>query len=961
MYLNELRIDDFGCFRNTRLDNLDDGLVVVGGPQRAGKTTFMQALRQFPNGVGRSDGIPPATDEYRIDAELTQDDQQYRYVLNGHASPSVSPIDDGPELDAEDIFGPVTERQYRNLYTISLDELRRLPPGIDDSEDLARVFLGGAYGDIAEIPEIEESFNDRAYEIGLSRGDPSTKSSELNNPYQTIREGMEARKEASQQVDEYRSVTKKLEEKRTNQADIEEEIARRQQIRNRLNVLKEMFDPLQRLETLNARLDGVDIDSIGEFPTHLTDQLEHFEEQFETATKNLDEARREFDQKATIDTTDEYYEWLIKHETEIDALTEDRKLWAKTAGEISESEESLEQKRRNIESEISSLHSEWDESFTHIDEIETSAVDTARVEDIASTVEELQSERTELKKSIESAQTQNQELKSKLEGMEEKYEETTEVTAPKRKPAIVAGVAIAVGTGVGFGTTPLVGGLVGLVVLAAGLYAIDSTVTVETTADADPYREVKGQVTTLEGDIKADSKRRTELDGQINKKQKEFTDLVTDLGLPEVLPPSKVPEFYERAVELDGKIAAYRTEQTEWKEKKDQFATELEEVATVLEDVTDVSWTAENLLEAADDVLSTTETVASDLELAQNLRRAEGERAESVKNIDSVLTEWDEKRSIGPGTEDEEILHHIQKFNEEAKRVSKLNEKLNERNQFETQITSRLDSPSAQEAFEPLREEEEEESWVGVVRGAATEYTNTDAIADEIRNQERHIGELEDKRDELREACIDLENQQEDLASEDDLREAREKIEGGRVEFERLGEAYAVNRISKKMVRQLHERLMEDIVHSLVGDASDIFSEITQEYEGIELDGDVQNLDFRALREDQPDHGVGELSRATSEQLFLAVRLARIRQTDVSLPVVLDDAATNFDPNHMSRVFSVVEELSTTTQVFFLTCHPQCVRITASNDPSAQYWSLNRGQFTRRETADNLEQQLSAD
>ena len=130
MYINELRIDDFGCFRNARLENLAEDLVVIGGPQRAGKTTFMQALRQFPSGVGRDDGVPPATDQYRIDAEVTHEQQRYRYVLNGHARPSVSPIGDGPQVDAEDIFGPVTERQYSNLYTISLDELRRLPPGL---------------------------------------------------------------------------------------------------------------------------------------------------------------------------------------------------------------------------------------------------------------------------------------------------------------------------------------------------------------------------------------------------------------------------------------------------------------------------------------------------------------------------------------------------------------------------------------------------------------------------------------------------------------------------------------------------------------------------------------------------------------------------------------------------------------------------------------------------------------
>lgn len=959
MYLNELRIDDFGCFRNARLDGLDDELVVIGGPQRAGKTTFMQGLRQFRNGVSRNDSLPPATDEYRIDAEITHDGQQYRYVLSGYSSPSVSPIGGGPEIDVDDIFGPVTERQYKNLYTISLDELRRLPPGVDDSEDLARVLLGGAYGDIAEIPAIESSFKDRAYDIGLSKGNPSTKTSQLNDPYQTIREGIEARKEASQQVDEYRSVTETLEEKRAEQADVDAEITRRQQTRDRLNVLTELYEPLQRLETLNARLDDVDLDTIEDFPTHLTDRLEHFEEEFETATADLAEARQEFAQEATIDTSDDYYDWLLEHETEIDAQTDELKLLSRTVEELSEREAALETKKQEIKREISSLHSEWDGSFEHIDAIETSTVDTARVTDRAVRLEELQSERSELKASIDSAKTRKKNLESDLEEMENEHEETREISVPKRKPGIVAGIALAVGTGVGFAATPIAGGLVGLVVLAVGLYAIDSTVTVETTVDADPYREVKGQVTTLKGDIQADSKRLAELDDEIEDTQAELTELVTDLGLPGTLPVSEIPAFYEQIVELDDEIATYREKRAEWEEATEQFAADLEEIAALLEDVTDVTWAAEEPLEDVDNVLGTLETVAADLELARDVRRAERERTDCIEDIDAVLTKWDENRSVDSGTEDEDVLQSVQAFDDEADRVSELEDAVAERDRVETQVTTRLDNESAREAFEPLREGDE--PWIDVVRTAVTEYADTDAIADEIREQNTRIEELESEREELRDACVELEKEQAELASEDDLQDAQAQIDEGRVEFERLGEAYAVNRIAETMVRQLHERLMEDVVHSLVDDASSIFSEITQEYEGIELDGGVQDLEFRALRDGKPAHGVGELSRATAEQLFLAVRLARIRQTDVSLPVVLDDAATNFDPNHMRRVFDVVDELTATNQVFFLTCHPQCVRITASNDCTAQYWSLTSGQFTRRETADTLEHQLSAD
>ncbi|WP_247731001.1 AAA family ATPase [Halovivax limisalsi] len=958
MRLTDLRIDDFGCFRNARLETLDADLVVIGGPQRAGKTTFMEALRQFPDGVDRSDGVPPATDAYRIDAELSHDGARYRYVLNGHASPSVSPIDDGPAVDADAIFGPVTERQYRNLYTISLDELRRLPPGIDDADDLARVLLGGAYGDIAEIPEIEATFADGADAIGLSRGNPNTKTSRLYDPYQTVRDGIEARNEASRQVDEHRTVTQELDARRADQAEIEADIDRRRRTRNRLTVLEELFEPVRRLETLSARLDEVDRAAVESFPTHLTDRLDHFEARFEAATDALAEARRDFDRRASIETTGEYDEWLLAHADDIESLAAGRPLWAQTADRLAERRATLETRERELERAVAAQHSDWDGSFAHVDEVATSAVDTARVTDIASTVEELRADRDEVAAALEADRTRKAELESELAEMESEREGTREIPVPTRKPALVAGFAIAVGTGLGLATTPLVGGLVGLALLGVGLYAIDSTVSVEPTVDVDPYREVKSQVATLQGDIEAASQRRADLETQLEDAEDDLTELVTRLGLPAELPPGEVPDFYERVVELDDDIAAFRGDRADWKREKAELASDLEAVATLLDRVTEPSWTVEDPLAGADELLATLETVAADLELARDVRRAETERADCIADIDTVLTEWDEARSIDASANDDRILRHIRAFTDEAERVGGLEDAFEERDRLRTQVETRLETASARAVFEPLRDDE---PWVDVVREAAATYPDTEAIADAVREANDRIDELETKREAIRETCVELEQRRDALASEDELQAAQAKIDEGRVEFERLGEAYAVNRIAEAMVGQLHERLLEDVVHSLVADASAIFSEITGAYEGIELDGGVQDLSFRALRPDGPAHGIGELSRATAEQLFLAVRLARIRQTDASLPVVLDDAATNFDPTHLQRVFAVLDQLSATNQVFFLTCHPQCVRTTAATGRTAQYWSLDDGRFAAHETADSLARVLAAD
>jgi uncharacterized protein YhaN len=76
------------------------------------------------------------------------------------------------------------------------------------------------------------------------------------------------------------------------------------------------------------------------------------------------------------------------------------------------------------------------------------------------------------------------------------------------------------------------------------------------------------------------------------------------------------------------------------------------------------------------------------------------------------------------------------------------------------------------------------------------------------------------------------------------------------------------------------------------------------------------------------------LSRGTREQVFLALRLALIRDLsrhDVSLPVVMDDALVNFDDARARLAARVlvefIAEQSTDRQMLVLTCHEHVARI----------------------------------
>jgi uncharacterized protein YhaN len=85
------------------------------------------------------------------------------------------------------------------------------------------------------------------------------------------------------------------------------------------------------------------------------------------------------------------------------------------------------------------------------------------------------------------------------------------------------------------------------------------------------------------------------------------------------------------------------------------------------------------------------------------------------------------------------------------------------------------------------------------------------------------------------------------------------------------------------------------------------------------------------------------LSRGTAEQLYLAMRLALVREyasTTDALPVVFDDVFVNFDPARTRNTLLAVRDLAETHQVLMFTCHPHFVNFVEEIVPSARIFPL---------------------
>jgi uncharacterized protein YhaN len=79
MKYEEIHINDFGIFANAKLLDLNPNFNIIGGANRAGKTTLLKMLRYIAYGIPNKDIIPPARSNYDLEAILSDDQSSREY------------------------------------------------------------------------------------------------------------------------------------------------------------------------------------------------------------------------------------------------------------------------------------------------------------------------------------------------------------------------------------------------------------------------------------------------------------------------------------------------------------------------------------------------------------------------------------------------------------------------------------------------------------------------------------------------------------------------------------------------------------------------------------------------------------------------------------------------------------------------------------------------------------------
>ncbi|MFW6229944.1 MAG: ATP-binding protein [Halanaerobium sp.] len=248
-----------------------------------------------------------------------------------------------------------------------------------------------------------------------------------------------------------------------------------------------------------------------------------------------------------------------------------------------------------------------------------------------------------------------------------------------------------------------------------------------------------------------------------------------------------------------------------------------------------------------------------------------------------------------------------------------------------------------------LTEIEQDGNSYQIFKNLFQEFSSLRAVKSEQESLTEKLNKFKQEREELDENITTLKNRINELSTSTKIEKAQQTIDQAQTELEKKAQDYAVHKSAAYILKKLRSRMIEKAEKELLEPAADILSRISSNhYSKLKTAANLDQSDFRIITaKDQQVKNSSELSRGSLEQLYLAVRLSRIKEIEPPLPVVLDDSLVNFDQEHLYNTAELISEFALRHQIFVLSCHPDLISFISelTDSEQLQYWKLDSGNF----------------
>ncbi len=843
MYYKKIYIRDFGIFQNQTLNNISKNLVVIGGKNRAGKSTFLKLLRYLPYGLPQNNLIPPAANQYYIEAELERENVNYNLSLEGYASPRLRSENNNYKT-AADLFNQLDQLSYQHLFSISLDELQhlsRIARGKKKEKRLYSILLGAGFSELVKVPELADKYFNNARNIGGKLGDPSV--AEFKPYYKEIKAAEKRRDQALLEIKEFSQKRNKLKEKQEKLDELKKKIKKLENRYFLVDLLKNNYSKLEEITEMRQKLDS----------QQKSDDLLAFIKKQRKKIVN-------FEQKEEL-----IREKLKSYQAQKDRITA---------------------KKQKLIAELENLNSSWKSPLQQLERIEFDLIEEQKLKQKLKEYEQLKQKLEKIKSEIKSLEYRLEENEMDLKKL--KFKDPSLVV--KHSYLILAFSFLSL-TSSFFADYNQLRYLSLILGLAAFIYY---------SSNYKSSRLEKEKADKLRKEIKITRKQIDDL--QLEKKNnfENLNMLKTDLdnyaqilGVFEKDYMDFIDSYYREIKDQKRRLSQLKIEEAENEERLEELKSSLIKLKALITEAA-LYCNLDFTVSEETDLFKNSQVLFSDFKLLKDL----------LNLTDNYLTQ-----------------------------KSQLEETLNSSDRIKKALTEIEQDGNSYQIFKNLFQE----------------FSSLRAVKSEQESLTEKLNKFKQEREELDENITTLKNRINELSTSTKIEKAQQTIDQAQTELEKKAQDYAVHKSAAYILKKLRSRMIEKAEKELLEPAADILSRISSNhYSKLKTAANLDQSDFRIITaKDQQVKNSSELSRGSLEQLYLAVRLSRIKEIEPPLPVVLDDSLVNFDQEHLYNTAELISEFALRHQIFVLSCHPDLISFISelTDSEQLQYWKLDSGNF----------------
>ncbi|MDE2666924.1 MAG: AAA family ATPase [Acidobacteriota bacterium] len=920
MKILNLHIEGFGHFSNRALGPFQRPVTVFLGPNEAGKSTLLEFVRRvffgFPDGRSSSNPYQPlAGGRHGGRVTFVDDDgetvtvQRFQGTSGGPVALTAASGGPLPEGELPRLLGHHSRDVFQNVFTFTLDDLHSDKLLSDDSVN-SQLYSAGMGA--TKLPAAIKALESDKQSLFLKGGQKHTiilagnELSKIDSKLAVVADNAEV----------YSSLTSQLKE-------VDEELERlsghRQEHQSELGHQKQLesaWDDWNDLNQFEGQL--AELPAIDDFPVNGVGRLETLEERIRTRQEEYDSAKEAVGEaKAKADAVVEH-EAILNYSTDIRKLEQDRTSFGKSDRDLPKRKDEFEDHENALSATLKDPGPDWNQA-----RLESFDLSLAVREDISQFRERLREAREELdrRKSDQSQKRTLWEDALEAEGKAEREFEAAVKPVSRKNgskvlPAVcvAAGIALlALGTVLGGPAFPvgLVAG-VALAAVAAYLFASGWPSTGTDTENARLSRELDGVrelARRRKSRVEESQKAAEETERALASVQGKWRKWLLARRLRDDFLP-------ETVVELRSKVELGLTQLLNvqrWRQRIDAIQRDIDNyvaIATPLAaafeiplDRTEsgrVAGAADRLIEMHADV---EQKMGDRMDAEAAFRKAE----EQLKARESDLQRAEEEMRglLQSGGADES-----EDFRKRAQIVRRRTELEDERRGALGRL-QRLSGPG--DPLEALKKQLGETD-IQAIRDQAS------SAKKEIDNANAHIGELSNRQGSIQKDLKNLTSEEESSKLRAERQRLLEEVRGN-------ARDWAIRTMAQNLLKDAQAKFERERQPEVVRHAESFFKGITGgRYQTVFSplgSSEIHVTDSSGVSK-QPN----QLSRGTREQLFLSLRFGLIRelgQRSETLPVIVDEALVNFDPERGLRAARAFVELSQSNQVLVFTCHPTIV------------------------------------